>query len=328
LFPLLKQYDQSTGTPNQLLRQRLLNMSLDDLERHTGLSRHIRYKSSIIAVVVDEPKKLSYSHSSVNSSQQLSHDTGKSKEDFKLRSCNMKSRKCKITGRSFVLSLIVVISVINWANAAAIDDVLVNISSAICDGSAPPPQSFVVYAQNKNTARPIIVTFKYDSNPSSQSFQLYDASLSPYTDRFPKSLVIRIAAGATMPIGCTYNYRPSAAPKVLTTVPIVITPIGAAYVNPSDPNPPGEDARAFAAFLLQGGYPACPSGAKPPGAFFFLNLHPYASLQANVNFLGEPPSQVGHVLPPVSLTRVGCSNGYSPAGLDNVSLVYPPGQMK
>ncbi len=40
LLPSLKRYEQNTGTANQLLRERLLDMSLDDLERDTGLSRH------------------------------------------------------------------------------------------------------------------------------------------------------------------------------------------------------------------------------------------------------------------------------------------------
>lgn len=40
LLPSLKRYERNTGTANRLLRERLLKMSLDDLERDTGLSRH------------------------------------------------------------------------------------------------------------------------------------------------------------------------------------------------------------------------------------------------------------------------------------------------
>jgi hypothetical protein len=40
LLPQLKRYERNAGTANELLRERLLNMSLDDLERDTGLSRH------------------------------------------------------------------------------------------------------------------------------------------------------------------------------------------------------------------------------------------------------------------------------------------------
>lgn len=238
----------------------------------------------------------------------------------------MKSKIRETKDWSLLIALFIVIAGTGRANAAAIDDVQTKVSTTdICDGSIPSPQSFVVYAQNKNTARPISATFQYDSNPSSQSFQLYDANLSPYTDRFPKSLVIHIAAGATVPVGCTYNYRPSPSPSIFTFVPIVISVTGASYVNPSDPNPPAEDARAFAAFLLQPGSPSCPSGPKPQGTFLFVNLHPYAHLTAAFKIVhGFAP---GLDLAPVSTRRVGCSNGdTSPVAAYDVKLVYPPGQ--
>jgi hypothetical protein len=240
----------------------------------------------------------------------------------------MKNRRCETRGWFLLITLIVVFGGISRANAQAINDIQVIVSgNDVCDGSVPSPKSFVVYAQNKNSARPISATFQYDSNPSSQSFQLYDASLSPYTDRFPKSLVIRIAPGATVPIGCTDNYRPSTTPASFTTVPIIVTLTGAAYVNPGQAYPPPEDARAFAAFLLQGGFSACPSGGRPQGLFYFLNLHPYARLRATVNLFNGPPSQLGLDLAPVSLSRAGCSNGSgSPKGAARVGLVYPPGQ--
>jgi len=40
LLPSLKRYERNTGTANQLLRERLQKVSLDELERDTGLSRH------------------------------------------------------------------------------------------------------------------------------------------------------------------------------------------------------------------------------------------------------------------------------------------------
>jgi hypothetical protein len=40
LLPLLKRYEQDHGNANQHFRERLLKISLDDLESETGLSRH------------------------------------------------------------------------------------------------------------------------------------------------------------------------------------------------------------------------------------------------------------------------------------------------
>lgn len=40
LLPSLKRYERETGLANQVLRERLQKMPLDDLERNTGLSRH------------------------------------------------------------------------------------------------------------------------------------------------------------------------------------------------------------------------------------------------------------------------------------------------
>jgi len=240
----------------------------------------------------------------------------------------MKNRKHKVIGWCLLITAIMFIAAISRGNPAAINDIQIIVSSDVCDGYLPNPQSFVVYAQNQNSSRPISATFQYDSNPSSQSFPLYDASLSPYTDRFPKSLVIRVAAGATVPIGCTYNYRASSAPKGFTSVPIVVTLTGAAYVNPSEPNPPPEDARAFSAFFLQVGYTACGPGSNPPGLFYLLNLHPYARLTATLTLL-SPPAEVGKDVAPLSVARVGCSNGNGRAGgVVTAKLVYPPGQKK
>jgi hypothetical protein len=40
LLPTLKRYERNTGTANQLIRERLQTMSLDALQKETGLSRN------------------------------------------------------------------------------------------------------------------------------------------------------------------------------------------------------------------------------------------------------------------------------------------------
>ena len=128
-----------------------------------------------------------------------------------------------------------------------------------------------------------------------------------------------------MAVGCSYNYRQSATPKTFTSVPIVITVTGAAYVNPGAPNPLAEDARAYTAFVLQTGYSACPQGPKPTGFFYILNLHPYARLAAAITLNNQV--NTGRDLPPLSILRVACSNGLdSPKAVLKASLVYPNGQ--
>lgn len=205
------------------------------------------------------------------------------------------------------------------------DYIQVTVSAQGCDMFAPSANSFIVYAKNNNTARPIDATFLYDSNPSPQSFSLWDASISPFTDHFPKNLEVRIAAGATVPIGCTMNYRPAATPSSVLLVPIAITVSGAAYVNPSASSPAPEDARAFTAFVLQTGFSACGTGGRPAGLFYLMNLHPYARLVVTISLTGSGP--MGQDLPPLGATRVGCSNGLSsPVAVTSPSLVYPPGQ--
>lgn len=146
--------------------------------------------------------------------------------------------------------------------------------------------------------------------------------------RFPKTLVVRVAPGATVPVGCTYNYRSGTGPSSPTFVQVVVTKIGASYVNPSSPNHPSEDGTPFTAFLLlQGGLPGCDSGSKPQGALLILNLHPYARLSVVVSLSGDGGSKFD--LAPASFLRAGCSNGpNSPTGSSNAKLVYPAGQKK
>jgi hypothetical protein len=217
------------------------------------------------------------------------------------------------------------------AKAAATDDIQVTTSTQSCDGFAPTANSFIIYGKNSNTSRPIDATFQYDSNPSSQSFSLFDANVSTYTDHFPKNLQIRIAPGATVPIGCTINYRASSTPLSVTLVPITINVTGASYVNPSSPKPPSEDARAFSAFLLQTGFSACHNGSMPAGVLYLLNLHPYARLVVTITLRdahGGTNDSTKQDLPPLSATRIGCSNGpESPVRVVTASLIYPPGQM-
>ena len=40
LLPSLKHYERNSGTANQRFRERLQKMSLNTLQRETGLSRH------------------------------------------------------------------------------------------------------------------------------------------------------------------------------------------------------------------------------------------------------------------------------------------------
>lgn len=139
---------------------------------------------------------------------------------------------------------------------------------------------------------------------------------------------VRVAPGATVPVGCTYNYRSGTGPSSPTFVQVVVTKIGASYVNPSSPNHPSEDGTPFTAFLLlQGGLPGCDSGSKPQGALLILNLHPYARLSVVVSLSGDGGSKFD--LAPASFLRAGCSNGpNSPTGSSNAKLVYPAGQKK
>jgi len=45
LLPSLKHYDRNSGMANELLRARLNNLSLDDLQKETGLSRNTILRS-------------------------------------------------------------------------------------------------------------------------------------------------------------------------------------------------------------------------------------------------------------------------------------------
>jgi hypothetical protein len=194
------------------------------------------------------------------------------------------------------------------AAAAAIDDVKIEIGNQPCKGFGANAGSFVVYATNTNRQRSVDAVFKYDSAPAQQHLILFDAKLNPTTDRFPKSHARRLAPRETAPIGCTYTFRTAPRPPGPLSVAVVITKQSASYLEANAPEPPPEDARAFAMFFLQGGIDECPQGARPPGLLYLVNLHPFAQLSAAIN-----PSD-DYDLAPLSTVRIGCSNGSSKAG--------------
>ena len=201
--------------------------------------------------------------------------------------------------------------------AAALDDVKIGVSNELCEGAGGNDGNFIVYATNLNASRTIDAAFKYDSSPAQQHFILFDAGLNPIADRFPKVHTRRLAPGERAPIGCSRTYRTSPRPPGPLTIPIVIAEQSASFVEPNAPDASPEDARAFAAFILQGGINECAAGAKPPGLFYLVNLHPYARLSASMNLLDDHGSRISVFTPslaPLSVTRVGCSNGSSRPG--------------
>jgi hypothetical protein len=217
-----------------------------------------------------------------------------------------------------LLVLVILAAASRTVTAAALDDIEVEVSHDLCDGAGgADDKSVIVYATNLNSSRAIDANFKYDSNPAQQHFILFDANLDPITDRFPKYHVRRLRPHESARIGCTYTYR--AAPRLPgpLSIPIVIAKQSAAYVDANAAEAPAEDARSFAAFILQGGINNCAAGAKPPGLFYLVNLHPYARLSASMNLLDDHGTRVGALTPnlsPLSATRVACSNGFSKPG--------------
>ena len=194
------------------------------------------------------------------------------------------------------------------AAAAAIDDVKIEVGNQPCKGFGANDKSFVVYATNTNPQRSVDAVFKYDSMPAQQHFILFDANLNPTTDRFPKFHARSLAPRETASIGCTDTFRAASRPPGPLSVALVITKQSASYLEANAPEPPPEDARAFAMFYLQGGIDECPQGARPPGLFYLVNLHPFAQLSAAIK-----PSD-DHDLAPLSAMRIGCSNGSSKVG--------------
>ena len=202
-------------------------------------------------------------------------------------------------------------------SAAALDDIEIEVSRDLCQGAGADDKSVMVYATNLNSNQTIDANFKYDSNPAQQHFILFDADLNPVTDRFPKYHVRRLSPHESARIGCTYTYRAAPEAPGPLRIPIVIAKQSASYLDANAAEAPAEDARSFAAFILQGGIGKCGAGAKPPGLFYLVNLHPYARLSASMNLLDDHGTRVGALTPdlsPFSATRVACSNGFSKPG--------------
>jgi hypothetical protein len=229
-------------------------------------------------------------------------------------------------GTLFVLAMLLAGS--HFGVAATLDDIKIDVSHDLCEGAGANDKNFIVYATNLNASQTIDANFKYDTNPPQQHFILFDASLNPITDRFPKFHMRRLGPHETAAIGCTDSYRAAPKPPGPLTVPILISKQSAGYVDANAPEAP-EDARSFAGFLLQGGINACAAGAKPPGLFYLINLHPYARLSASMNLLDDHGAKVGVLTPdlsPLGATRVGCSNGFSrPGPLTSATLEAPLG---
>jgi hypothetical protein len=223
--------------------------------------------------------------------------------------------------------LATVLTVSHTAFAAALDDIRIDISHDSCEGFGDT--SFTVYATNLNSNQTIDANFKYDSVPAQQHFILFDAALNPITDRFPKFRPRRLAPREVAKIGCTFTYRAAAQPPGPLPVPIVIVKQSASYVEPGAPQAQPDDARSFAAFYLQDGINECAPGAKPPGLFYLLNLHPFARLSASMNLLDDRGARVGTLTPnlsPLSAMRVACSNGSSkPGPITSASLEVTSG---
>jgi hypothetical protein len=207
-------------------------------------------------------------------------------------------------------------TVIGTATGTALDDIKLQVSHDFCAGAEANDRNFIVYATNQNSRQTIDANFKYDSSPSQQHFILFDANLNPVTDRFPKFHARSIGPHESVSIGCTQTYRAAPAPPGPLIVPIVIVAQSAAYASGAGEALP-EDAGSFAAFLLQGGISDCGAGAKPPGLFYLVNLHPFARLSASIDLLGDHGARAGVLTPslaPLGATRVACSNGFSRPG--------------
>src|SRR5258708_29580300 len=211
--------------------------------------------------------------------------------------------------------------------AAAIDDVKLEISHDLCEGAGVNDKNFIVYATNLNSSQTIDANFRYDSNPPQRHFILFDANLNPITDRFPKFHARRLKSHETAAIGCTYTYRAAPQPPGPLSVPLVITNPSASYLDANAAEAAPEDARSFVVFLLQGRINAFAAGAKPPGLFYLVNLHPYARLSASMNLLDDHGTRVGVLTPtlsPLSAKRVACSNGTSkPGPISGATLEEP-----
>jgi hypothetical protein len=200
----------------------------------------------------------------------------------------------------------------------------------LCSGFAAEDRSLIVHAANTNASRIIEVTFKYDSVPARQHFILFDANFNPNSDRFPKSLVRRLAPLETAAIGCSVTKRAAPGIHESQNVALQITKDSALYVNGSETEPRAPDARSYLAFYLQNDESGCATtGSKPPGLMYAVNLHPFERLSGSVDLLDDRGKKVDVQeldLPPMSSAKVGCSNGQRrPGGVGNVVLAISAG---
>jgi hypothetical protein len=192
----------------------------------------------------------------------------------------------------------------------AVNDVQVTVSGKVCDW-AINPASYVISAQNTNTGKDVIATLKYESVPPGQSFPFLDSQIQAYTDSFPKSLEVRIPAGATVPVGCKYTYR-----NEVVSIEVVVTVAGAVYANPGT-KPPVPNPLTFTGFA-SGVFPECPHGKL----LAIANLHPFLWLSADVHMSN---GYVEHQdVEPYALRRAGCDNNSDapyPVRVTNAKLV-------
>lgn len=179
------------------------------------------------------------------------------------------------------------------SNAAAINDLTVIISDVPCDGQSTANGSFIVFAQNTNTSQAIVATLSYDTVPSSQTFQLFDSNLGPYSETFPKTITRGVPPGAKLRIGCSKTIRGSAGlPRQWVLVPLQVTVSGAQY---STANPPLGDPFSAVAFFPIDGVSQC----NPEGRWVLLNIHPFATLQTVLTArYGSANGPVGEMVPP------------------------------
>jgi hypothetical protein len=226
------------------------------------------------------------------------------------------------------------VALCSWCYAshgAALDDVRIEIGPEQCPGFAAEDRSLIVHGENTNTSRTIAVTFKYDSVPARQHFILFDAGLNPNSDRFPKSMVRRLAPLETAAIGCSATKRAAPGIHESQNVALQITMDSAQYIDGGEKEPRAPDARSYLAFYLQNDGSGCAmTGSKPPGLFYAVNLHPFARLSGSLDLLDDRGNKVDVValdLAPLSSAKVGCSNGpRRPGGVGNATLATSAGE--
>jgi hypothetical protein len=205
-----------------------------------------------------------------------------------------------------ILSMIAVIPC--HVRAAAINPVQLTISKTTCEGSIPGDMSMLIYATNHGS-EPLVVDLQYDSKPGGQVFALFDSTLAPLQDHFPKTEQRLLAPGQKVAVGCTVNYRADPNGGSYNPIDVVVTVKEARRLEgaagPS--SGPEEQPQQFAAFILQPDVPACGSGPRPAGLLYLVNLHPFKSLNGTIMHAGNKTNDFK--LPPLGFIRAGCSNG-------------------